>query len=185
MNAFLGRSLSTLVLVVGAVATSGAHAAWQTLTGATFDLAYDDGLMGLFGAPTLIGDNIVFTPINFKAESLSGAGVVTANSTVNVRLRPHQNQMISGVALVERDMLRALERHGVRPIDPKGEKFDPNFHQAMFELPDPSLPNGTVAQVMQIGYVIGDRVLRPALVGVARGGPKVAAEAGASIDKTA
>jgi molecular chaperone GrpE len=99
--------------------------------------------------------------------------------------------LLDGVELVERDMLRALERHGVRQIDPKGEKFDPNFHQAMFELPDPSLPNGTVAQVMQVGYVIGDRVLRPALVGVARGGPKVvppsgpAAEPGATVDKSA
>ncbi len=96
--------------------------------------------------------------------------------------------LLEGVELVERDMLRALERHGVRQIDPKGEKFDPNFHQAMFELPDPSLPNGTVAQVVQIGYVIGERVLRPALVGVARGGPKAAtpaAEPGASVDKSA
>lgn len=102
---------------------------------------------------------------------------------------PTLKTLLDGVELVERDMLRALERHGVRQIDPKGEKFDPNFHQAMFELPDPSLPNGTVAQVMQVGYVIGDRVLRPALVGVARGGPKVApaptVEPGSTVDKSA
>lgn len=98
--------------------------------------------------------------------------------------------LLDGVALTERDMLRALEKHGVRKIDPKGEKFDPHFHQAVVEIPDPSLPSGSVAQVMQVGYVIGDRVLRPAMVGVARGGPKTAAsapqpEAGASVDKTA
>jgi len=89
--------------------------------------------------------------------------------------------LIEGAELTEREMLRALEKHGVKRIDPKGEKFDPNFHQAIFEVPDPSLANGTVAQVMQVGYVIGTRVLRPAMVGVARGGPK----AEASIDKTA
>jgi len=99
---------------------------------------------------------------------------------------PTLKTLLEGVELVERDMIRALEKHGVRKIEPLGEKFDPNFHQAMFELPDPSVPNGTVAQVVQGGYVIGDRVLRPALVGVARGGPKIVSnEAGASVDKTA
>jgi molecular chaperone GrpE len=57
-----------------------------------------------------------------------------------------------------------------------GEKFDPNLHQAMFEIPDPSLPAGTVAQVVQPGYMIGERMLRPALVGIAKGGPKPVAE---------
>jgi molecular chaperone GrpE len=80
--------------------------------------------------------------------------------------------LVEGAELTEREMLRALEKHGVKKIDPKGERFDPNFHQAMFEIPDPSVPGGTVAQVVQVGYSIGDRVLRPAMVGVARGGPK-------------
>ena len=95
--------------------------------------------------------------------------------------------VVEGAELTEREMLRALEKHGVKKIDPKGEKFDPNFHQAMFEIPDPSLPSGTVAQVMQVGYSIGDRVLRPAMVGVARGGPKAGAqaEAGGTVDKSA
>jgi molecular chaperone GrpE len=95
--------------------------------------------------------------------------------------------VVEGAELTEREMLRALEKHGVKKIDPKGEKFDPNFHQAMFEIPDPSLPSGTVAQVVQVGYSIGDRVLRPALVGVARGGPRAAAgpqDAGTSVDKS-
>ncbi|MDT3379842.1 nucleotide exchange factor GrpE [Labrys neptuniae] len=85
--------------------------------------------------------------------------------------------LMEGVELTEKEMLRSLEKHGVRKLDPKGERFDPNFHQAMFEIPDPSVPNGTVAQVVQVGYSIGSRVLRPAMVGVARGGPKQAAEA--------
>ena len=66
-------------------------------------------------------------------------------------------------------------KHGVKKFEPqKGDKFDPNLHQAMYELPDPSQPAGTVAQVVQPGYMIGERMLRPALVGVAKGGPKAA-----------
>ena len=80
--------------------------------------------------------------------------------------------LVEGVELTGRAMLSALERHGVRKLDPQGEKFDPNFHQAMFEVPDASVPAGTVVQVVQTGYGIGERVLRPAMVGVAKGGPK-------------
>lgn len=88
--------------------------------------------------------------------------------------------LIEGIELTERDFLKALQRHGVKQLDPQGQKFDPNVHQAMFEVPNPDVPAGTVVQVVQSGYVIGDRVLRPALVGVAKGGPKAANGAGAS-----
>ena len=84
--------------------------------------------------------------------------------------------LIEGVELTGRSMLAALERHGVKKLDPEGEKFDPNFHQAMFEVPNPDIASGTVVQVVQTGYVIGDRVLRPAMVGVSKGGPKHVAE---------
>lgn len=80
--------------------------------------------------------------------------------------------LIEGVELTERSLLNALEKHGVKKLDPQGQKFDPNFHQAMYEVPDASVPSGTVVQIMQAGYTIGDRVLRPALVGVAKGGAK-------------
>lgn len=80
--------------------------------------------------------------------------------------------LIEGVDMTERSMLSALERHGVRKIDAEGQKFDPNFHQAMFEVPNPAVPNNTVVQVVQTGFTIGERVLRPAMVGVAKGGPK-------------
>lgn len=83
--------------------------------------------------------------------------------------------LIEGVEMTERSMLTALERHGVRQLTPQGEKFDPNFHQAMFEVPNADVPANTVVQVVQAGYVIGERVLRPAMVGVAKGGPKTAA----------
>ncbi len=82
--------------------------------------------------------------------------------------------LIEGVELTERDLLKALEKNGVKRIEPLGEKFDPNFHQAMYEIPDASVPTGSVVQVVQAGYKIGERVLRPALVAVAKGGPKEA-----------
>ena len=80
--------------------------------------------------------------------------------------------LLDGVELTERELLKVIEKHGVPSIEPQGQKFDPNMHQAMLEIPDPSVPAGTVVQIMQPGYNIGERVLRPALVGVAKGGPK-------------
>jgi molecular chaperone GrpE len=82
--------------------------------------------------------------------------------------------LTEGVEMTERAMLSALERHGVKKQEPQGLKFDPNFHQAMFEVPNADVANNTVVQVVQDGYVIGDRVLRPAMVGVAKGGPRQA-----------
>ena len=88
---------------------------------------------------------------------------------------PAVKTLLDGVELTERELLKVLEKHGVTKFEPKkGDKFDPNLHQAMYELPDPSQPAGTVAQVVQPGYMIGERMLRPALVGVAKGGPKPA-----------
>ena len=89
---------------------------------------------------------------------------------------PAIQSLIEGVELTERDLLKALEKHGIKKLTPQGEKFDPNLHQAMYEVPDASVPPGTVVQVVQAGYTIGDRVLRPALVAVAKGGPKAGAE---------
>ena len=80
--------------------------------------------------------------------------------------------LIDGVELTARDLSAALGRHGVKKQEPQGEKFDPNFHQALFEMPDETLPSGTVTKVIQSGWTIGDRVLRPAMVGVSKGGPK-------------
>jgi molecular chaperone GrpE len=82
--------------------------------------------------------------------------------------------LLDGVELTERELLKVLEKHGVTKLEPKGQKFDPNMHQAMFEMPDPSVPAGMVTQVVQPGYKIGERVLRPAMVGVSKGGPKQA-----------
>ena len=85
---------------------------------------------------------------------------------------PALKSFLDGVEITERELLNALERHGVTRIEPLGARFDPNCHQAMFEVQDPAVPDGTVVDVMQAGYVIGDRCLRPALVAIAKGGAK-------------
>ena len=78
--------------------------------------------------------------------------------------------LLAGVAATERELLAAFERHGLKRIDAKGEKFDHNFHQAVFEMENTGQPAGTVVEVLQPGYVLHDRLLRPAMVGVAKGG---------------
>jgi len=80
--------------------------------------------------------------------------------------------LVEGVELTERELLKVLEKHGVKKFSPHGERFDPNLHQAMFELENPEMPPGHVAQVVQAGYMLGDRVLRPAMVAVAKAAPK-------------
>ncbi len=79
---------------------------------------------------------------------------------------------LDGVKMNERELQKVLERHGVTQLDPKGEKFDPNQHQAVQQIEDSNLPNNTVVEVFQVGYVIAERVLRPAVVSVAKGGAK-------------
>jgi molecular chaperone GrpE len=80
--------------------------------------------------------------------------------------------LLDGVELTERALLNALEKHGVKRIEPIGQKFDPNRHQAMYEAENAAVPAGHIAQVIQAGYLIGDRVLRPALVAVSKGPSK-------------
>jgi len=87
------------------------------------------------------------------------------------------NSLIEGVELTERELLKVLGKHGVKKFSPDGEKFDPNVHQAMFEMEHAELPPGHVAQVIQAGYMLGDRVLRPAMVAVVKAAPKQQAAA--------
>jgi molecular chaperone GrpE len=84
--------------------------------------------------------------------------------------------LLAGVAATERELLAAFERHGIRRLDPKGERFDHNFHQAMYEVADSDEPAGTVVEVLQPGYVLHDRLLRPAMVAVAKGAPRSATD---------
>jgi molecular chaperone GrpE len=126
-----------------------------------------------------VQDARAYAVTNFARDMLNVAdNVRRAVETVPAEARSEGGDLlkalVEGVELTERDLLKTLERHGVTRLAPEGERFDPNFHQAMFEVPNPDVPNGTVVQVVQAGYRIGDRVLRPALVGVAKGGPKPA-----------
>jgi molecular chaperone GrpE len=99
-----------------------------------------------------------------------------ALTTIDAELRERGDAkviaMIEGVELTERELLKAIEKHGVKKFSPEGEKFDPNVHQAMYEVQDSDLPPGHVAQVIQAGYMLGERVLRPALVAVSKAAPK-------------
>ena len=85
--------------------------------------------------------------------------------------------LIEGVELTERELLKTLEKNGVKKFSPQGEKFDPNLHQAMYEVPTSDLPPGLVADVIQAGYLIGERVLRPAMVAVSKAVQKTPASA--------
>jgi molecular chaperone GrpE len=85
--------------------------------------------------------------------------------------------LIEGVELTERELLKTLEKNGVKKFSPQGEKFDPNLHQAMYEVPTSDLPPGLVADVIQAGYMIGERVLRPAMVAVSKAVQKTPASA--------
>jgi molecular chaperone GrpE len=102
-------------------------------------------------------------------------GISALNAELREKADAGLRALLEGVELTERELAKVLEKHGVKKFDPLGEKFDPNLHQAMFEIADPSVPAGTVAQVVQPGYMIGERVLRPAMVAVAKGGPKISA----------
>jgi molecular chaperone GrpE len=80
--------------------------------------------------------------------------------------------LVEGVSMTEREFLNVLERNGVKRINPKGEAFNPHHHQAMMEMQNPDVAPGTIVEVYQSGYMLEERVLRPAMVVVAKGGPK-------------
>jgi molecular chaperone GrpE len=94
------------------------------------------------------------------------------DAEIREKAEPGVKALLDGVELTERELIKVMEKHGITRIEPLGQKFDPNRHQAIYEVPDASVPPGTVAKVVQPGYTIGERVLRPAMVGVAKGGAK-------------
>jgi molecular chaperone GrpE len=120
-----------------------------------------------------IGDARAYGIAGFARDVLAVADNMNrALETIGPELRDGADAkvkaLIEGVELTERELLKALEKHGVKKFSPEGQKFDPNVHQAMFEMPSADVPPGHVAQVMQAGYMIGERVLRPAMVGVSK-----------------
>jgi molecular chaperone GrpE len=129
-----------------------------------------------------VADSRIYGVASFARDILTIAdNMARALQTLRAELKEKADAgvkvLLDGVELTERELLKVLEKHGVRKFEPEPrEKFDPNLHQAMYEVQDPSLPSGTVAQVVQAGYMIGDRMLRPALVAVAKSGPKAASD---------
>ena len=124
-----------------------------------------------------VADSRTFGIASFARDVLAVAdNMHRALETIDPALReqadPKLKALIEGVELTERELLKSLEKNGVRKFSPQGEKFDPNLHQAMFEMPTAEVPPGHVAQVVQAGYMIGERMLRPAMVGVAKAAPK-------------
>jgi molecular chaperone GrpE len=126
-----------------------------------------------------VADSRVYAIASFARDILAVAdNMDRALAALDAELREKADAgvkaLLDGVELTERELGKVLEKHGVKKFEPKGEKFDPNLHQAMYEVNDPAQPAGMVAQVIQAGYMIGERVLRPALVAVTKGGPKSA-----------
>jgi len=126
-----------------------------------------------------VADTRQYAVANFARDLLGVAdNMQRALDTLSADFRdqadPVVRSHIEGVELTERELMKVMEKHGIKRFDPRGERFDPNLHQAMFEVPDASVPSGTVVQVMQPGYMIAERILRPALVGVSKGGPRAA-----------
>lgn len=121
-----------------------------------------------------VGDARVYAVTNFARDMLTiGDNLRRALDAIPEQERNNCNSalgtLLDGVEMTEREFLNILEKHKIRRIEPINERFDPNFHQAMFEVHSNESPAGTVAQIIQAGYVIGERVLRPALVGVSKG----------------
>jgi len=87
----------------------------------------------------------------------------------DLREDPKIAGVVAGLEAMERDLLAAFSRHGIQKLDPLDKPFDPNFHEVMFETPTPGKAPGTVIQVIEAGYTLNGRLLRPARVGVAKG----------------
>lgn len=116
-------------------------------------------------AITRFATDIVSVGDNFqRAMSAVPAGAAEADAALK--------SLVEGVQMTEREFINVLDRHGVKRVVAKGEIFNPHLHQAMMQVPNPDVPAGTVLQVFQDGYTIGDRLLRAAVVTVAEGGPK-------------
>lgn len=77
-------------------------------------------------------------------------------------------KFLDGIEMTERELLNVFQRHNIRRVETIGQKFDPNYHQAMFEVPTSERPPGIIMQEVQSGYAVGERCLRPALVGIAK-----------------
>jgi molecular chaperone GrpE len=123
-----------------------------------------------------IADSRQYAVANFARDMLTVAdNLRRAIEAVPAEARatdPALSNLMDGVEATERSLAQTLAKFGVKPVEAKGQKFDPGFHQAMYEVERKDIPAGHVAEVVQPGYAIGERVLRPAMVAIARGGPE-------------
>lgn len=119
-----------------------------------------------------IEDGAKYAVTNFAKDMLGVADNFrrALDATPHETTDPALKNLITGIEATERQLLSAMERYGIRKMEPMGQIFDPHFHQVMSEIPDPNHPPGTIVQVLQAGYIIHDRLLREALVAVAKGG---------------
>ena len=115
----------------------------------------------------------LYAATNFARDLLSitdnmGRALAAVSPEERERADEVLNNLLAGVELTERELLNVFQRHGIRKLETVGQKFDPNMHQALYEVPTAERPPGTVMQEMQSGFAIGERCLRPAMVGVAK-----------------
>jgi molecular chaperone GrpE len=167
----------------GAEAAAAAAAEAQQQAGPTVEDLKDQLLRALAETENVrrraqrdVGDARQYAISAFARDMLSVADnfarALAAVPEDELARNPAVASLVEGVRMTERELLNALEKHGIRTVEPRGEKFDPNLHQAMFEVERPDVPAGTVVEVVQKGSMIGERVLRPAMVVVSKGGPK-------------
>jgi molecular chaperone GrpE len=113
-----------------------------------------------------------FGAMSFARDMLSVADnlqrALKAGGDMDGEVKATMSGLIEGVAATERELLAALARHKVTPLAPMGEKFDPNLHEAMFEAPGTGQESGTIIEVIETGYMMEERLLRPAKVGIAK-----------------
>lgn len=167
----------------GAEAAAAAEAGAQQPAGPTVEELKDQLLRALAETENVrrraqrdVADARQYAISAFARDMLSVADnfarALAAVPEAELAQNPAVASLVEGVRMTERELLNTLEKHGINTVDPRGEKFDPNLHQAMFEVERPDVPAGTVVEVVQKGSMIGERVLRPAMVGISKGGPK-------------
>ena len=116
-------------------------------------------------------DSIKYGSVNFARDILSpGDNLERALSAINEEEEHPQSikNLIEGLLMVKKELSTALEKNGIEKIDTLNKKFDPNLHQAMMEIENNDLDEGVVVQEIQTGYMMHDRLLRPAMVGVSK-----------------
>ena len=120
-----------------------------------------------------IKDAFEFGSFNFAKESLAALdNLQRAKEAIknddNLKLNKDLDKFLENITVVEKDLISIFEKNKIKKIDTKGQKFDPNIHQAMSEIEDGNAETGTILQEIQAGYMLGERLLRPALVAVAK-----------------